>query len=485
MPTASARKDLIVVLPGEPGFMNPIMVASDRNFSKVSWNVYDSLLDLDYATGSLRPQLATDWRQKDPLTWEFKLREGVQFHRGYGEMTAEDVEFMVNYVVSENKGLKFMYFFVDSAKATGKYTVEYKLTQPFGPFLVTTARDRAAMIVSKKAYKEMGEEAFNRSPVGTGAFEVKEWKAGDSITLKKFGNYWQSGKPHLEQIVYRFIPETTTRESLLKTGEVDWIDAPDGKNVASWRADPKYEVTSVPAWAVDQLVMNLKKPPLDKKEIRQAICYAVDRQALVKNCYYGEAQADQGRLPDGFIGDPDPVVYPLTADVAKAKELLAKGGQPNGFKTNCMTIAQQKPLAEIISGQLAAVGIQMSIEVLDLGTRTARDRASDYEMNLANMGFMTPDTDSTVYWTYHTGTVGATCNYSNPTVDKLLDDARLEADPNKRAQMYQSVLKIVLEDAPICHLDHPNVVRVFKKGLQGVPAVPQDMTLILRDAKWV
>jgi peptide/nickel transport system substrate-binding protein len=191
----AAAPPLRVALPAEPSFMNPILVASDRNFAKVSWQVFDSLLAYDYGARRLAPQLATSWRQVNPTTWEFKLREGVQFHRGYGELTAADVEFMVNYVVDSNKPLKFLYFFVKGAKATGKYTVQYSLTQPFAPFLVTTVRDRAGMIVSKKAYQEMGEEAFSRNPVGTGPFELSGWKEGAEIALRRFSRYWQQPGP--------------------------------------------------------------------------------------------------------------------------------------------------------------------------------------------------------------------------------------------------------------------------------------------------
>jgi peptide/nickel transport system substrate-binding protein len=106
--SSSGKTDLTLTLPAEPGFLNPVMVSGDRNFSKISWQLYDSLLVYDFETKQLQPQLATKWEMKDETTWEFTLREGVQFHQGYGELTADDVEFMVNLVVSQNKPLKFL-----------------------------------------------------------------------------------------------------------------------------------------------------------------------------------------------------------------------------------------------------------------------------------------------------------------------------------------------------------------------------------------
>lgn len=479
----ASRSDLVVALPGEPGFLNPVMVTGDRNFSKVSWQVFDSLLAYDYDKGELVPQLATSWRQKDATTWEFTLRQGVQFHRGYGEMTAADVEFMVNYVVGKNKPLKFLYFFVDGAKATGKYTVEYKLSKAFAPFLITTVRDRGAMIVSKKAYDELGEEAFNRKPVGTGPFEVVDWKAGSEISLKRHDKYWQSGVTQLDKITYRIIGDTVTRESLLKTGEVDLIDAPNYKNVATWRKDEGYVVTSTPNWGTDWLPFSVTTPPFDKKELRQAVSFALDREAIARDLYFGEAQADQGPLPKGYIGYPSPQVYPLAGDKRRAKELLAKAGSPSGFKTTALTTAPFKPLAEVVSGQLADVGIQVAIDVVDGGTYNARTNSRKFEMAVVNLGFMTPDTDSTVYWFYHTNTVG-NYGYDNPTVDRMLDEARTLGDRDQRAQMYKSILGTALDDAPYAYLLHPNIVRIHKKGLAGVATYPQDHVMIFRDAKW-
>jgi peptide/nickel transport system substrate-binding protein len=481
--SAAARTDLRVALSAEPGFMNPVMVTSDRSFSKIGWQVYDSLVVYDYETNTVKPQLATDWQQKDELTWEFKLREGVQFHKGYGELTAEDVEFMVNYVVNENKPLKFLYFFVEGATATDKYTVEYKLSQPFAPFLFTTARDRAAMIVSKKAYEEMGEEAFNRNPVGTGAFEMSEWRSGDSVTLTRHADYWGAPLPKLDEISFRFITDTITRESLLKSGEVDFIDGPDYKNVADWQADENFVVTSTPSWGTDWIPFSVTVPPFDKVEVRQAICYAIDRESLVENIYYGNAQADQGPLPAGYIGYPSPEIYPLNGDKEKAKELLAAAGLPDGFSTTVLTRAEFKPLAEAISGQLAEIGIQMTIETLDPGTLNARTRELDFEATVTNLAFMTPDTDSTMYWFYHTDTVG-NYGYNNPTIDQQLEIARLTQEPEARSEIYQEILSTVLDEAPYCYLLHPNIVRIYRKGLEGIPIVPQDTVMLLNEATW-
>jgi len=480
--TASTRP-LRVALPGEPSFMNPILVASDRNFAKVSWNVFDSLLGYDYGARRSTPQLATSWRQVDPTTWEFKLREGVQFHRGYGELTAADVEFMVNYVVDNNKPLKFLYFFVKGAKATGKYTVQYSLSQPFAPFLLTTVRDRGAMIVSKKAYQEMGEEAFSRTPVGTGPFELSSWQEGTEIVLKRFAQYWQNPLPHLDEVSYRFITDTVTRESLLKTGEIDFMDNPDYKDVERWRRDPGFAVTSVPSWGTDYMPFSVTTPPFDKKALRQAVAFAVDRASLAKSFFFGEAEADPGPLPRGYLGYPSPAIYPLGANTAKAKELLSEAGVPNGFQTTALTTAQFKPLAEVISGQLADVGIQMSVEVVDPGTFNARTSSKKFEVAVVNLAFMTPDTDSTAYWFYHTDTVG-NYGYDNPTIDKALEDARATYDQQKRAAMYRSILTTVLPDAPFVYLLHPNIIHIYRKGLQGVPGYPQEYAIDLRNATW-
>ena len=229
------------------------------------------------------------------------------------------------------------------------------------------------MIVSKKAYMEMGEEKFNRNPIGTGPFQFDSWDSGKQIVLKKFDKYWQAPLPNLDSITFRIVGDTVTRESLLKTGEVDFIDAPDYKNIAAWRKDANYALTSIPAWGTDWIPVSVTVPPFDKPEVRQAIAYAVDRTAIAQGVYFGEAQPDQGPLPSGFIGYPSPQVYPLKADVAKAKSLLSAAGFSSGLKVTALTTAQFKTLAEVISGQVSDAGIQMTVEVVDPGTQSAAD----------------------------------------------------------------------------------------------------------------
>lgn len=484
----AARDAIVVALFSEPTTLNPITQLADVPSIQVISNLANALVSLNPKTRTVEPELATSWTQKDPTTWVFKLREGVMFHKGFGEFTAEDVEFNVNYTVEKNKPRKFLYFFVKGAKAIDKYTVEIYLDKPFAPFLVTVPAGTAGFMMSKKAYDQMGEEAFNRSPVGTGPFEVESWKSGSEIVLKKNASYWRSDNPKLARVVFRPIVDVTVKQNLLRTGEIDFMDTPDYKDIATLRQNPNVVVSSVVGWNWDYITFNLQDSalPVASKEVRQAIASAIDREAIVKNVYYGEGEADDDPLPAGYLGaDPDQQRYPNTADLTRAKELLTAAGYPNGFSLSCITSdkATLRRELELVASQLSRVGIQVQIQNLDMGTYNTRNRQNQFEMALEDITIMTPDTDSAVYWFLHSGTVGWH-GHRNAELDALLDGARIEQESARRAEMYRRIIELALEEVPYVYTAHSNLVRVWRKGLAGYEPSPQDIDFRLETAYW-
>jgi peptide/nickel transport system substrate-binding protein len=483
---ASSKKSLIIAQYAEPFNLNPIMENVDRPADQIDTNIYGSLLFFDPKTGRFRPALATKWTQKDPKTWVFELRRGVQFHKGYGEFTADDVEFFVNYVVQGKKPLFWVFEPVEGAKALDRYTVEYKLKVPFGPFLSNLTVGLGSWIVSKRAYKEMGEEAFGRNPVGTGPFEFESWQRGSRITLKRFIKYWEPGLPYLDRLEFRPIPDPFVRKALLETGEVDLIDAPDYKDIVAFRRDSKFEVRSVPGWDFTYLNPNIKRAPFNIKEVRQAIAYAIDRNELVQSVYYGEATPGDNPFPPGFTGYSSALqVYPNRADVSKARELLAKAGFPNGFKTTCIT--SERPTAkralEVMASQLAKAGIKVEIQNLETATYQTRWQNGQYDLATEFIILASPDPDSGLYWFVHTGTFGDH-GYNNPQVDKWLDEERAETDQQKRIDILRKVTRTEVEDAAYIYFAHTNVVRITKKDVLGVPLSPQELYLPLDKVRW-
>jgi peptide/nickel transport system substrate-binding protein len=481
---------MVVANFGDPLHLNPIVKLGDPASGLAMWLIYNHMVTVNQDTRELLPDLATQWSRKDDLTWVVKLREGVQFHKEYGEFTAQDVEFNVNYTIETKAGRSFFYSFVKGAKAVDKYTVEYYLEQPFAPFPYITLPYFAGSMISKKAFDEMGRDTFGRNPVGTGPFVLESWKSGSDMIFKKNPKYWREGRPLLDEVVIKPVPDSYVRNAMLKTGEVDFVLRPDTQNLAEFRADKNFLVFSTPGWNWDYISFNLfdQTLPVAKKEVRQAISYAIDREAIVKNIYYGEAVPDDDPYPSGFLGaDPDIQKYPNTADQAKARELLAQAGFPNGFSIKCITSDKDNLRREVqlVADQLGKVGVKVEIQGLDMGTFNTRIKEQKgWEMALEDIDIACADSDAGVYWFLRSGTT-AWRGHIHPELDSLLDKGRSSFDEKERAGIYRRVTELVQDEAPYIYINHINYVRLAKKGLVGyVPGPQEDGTLGWQDVTW-
>ena len=487
--STSAKSDLIIANVADPQHLNPIARGSDIAAGVGIWNIFNTLVDWDYDAGRLVPRLATEWNQKDDTTWEFKLREGVQFHNDYGEFTADDVEFNVNYTIENESARSYQYAGVSGAKAIDKYTVEYYLDEPSSVFLLTTITTYGGHMVSKNAYEEIGEEEFGRNPVGTGAFMLDSWQSGSDLVLRKNPDYWRDDRPYLEEVVIKPIPEAFTRVTSLETGEVDMSFTPDYKDVAEFRQDDNFDVFSSPGGNWDYIDFNVldESLPGSKKEVRQAIGYAIDRDSIVENIYFGEANPEDDPFPPGFLGaDPDIQKYPNTADTAKAKELLAEAGFPDGFSITAITSSKDNLRRELqlVADQLSEVGIDVEIQNLDDGTYVSRWIEGDFEMSLEDITIITPDPDSAVWNFLRTGTI-ANHGHENQEMNDLIDRGRAITDEQERTDIYRRVTEIVQDEAPYLYTANTNMIRLAKEGLTGYSPSPAEDVVVLEDARWV
>ena len=272
---------------------------------------------------------------------------------------------------------------------------------------------------------------------------------------------------------------------MLKAGEIDFLPNPNFKDIKLLKQHKLIEVQSVGGANWDYFTFDCSKTPFNIKEVRQAMAYAVDREAIVKAVYFGWAEPDDDPLPDGYLGaDPDIQKYPNRSDVAKAKELLAKAGYPNGFKMTVITSAKQNLRREtqIVVEQWKKVGIDAKIEQLDQATYAKRVRgASDFEVELEDIGIMSMDPDSAFWWFHHSGTVRMH-GHENQEIDKLLEQGRSEQDPEKRAKIYRQVTNLIQEESPYVYIAHVAKVNIYNKALKGYEITPLDIELKFKNA---
>ena len=324
-------KDILVFgRGGDSTSLDPSRVTEGESF-KVTVNLYETLLNFGEQDTEINPGLATEWEpSEDGLTYTFKLREGVKFHDGTDFNADAVVKNFERWASGDAE--KFPYYnsifggfkgdeghVIESVTADGDNTVIIKLTRSQAPFLKNIAMSMFA-IASPTAF-ELGDDQFERNPVGTGPFKFVEWKPNETITIEKFDDYWDEGLPKLKKIIFQSFPDNSARLNALMAGDIelaDGINPSDGKSIED---NEKLQLFERPSMNVGYLGLTVTRPPFDKKEVRQAINYAIDKQSIIDSFFEGRANIAKNPMPPSISGYNDDVEgYEYNPE--KAKELL-------------------------------------------------------------------------------------------------------------------------------------------------------------------
>jgi peptide/nickel transport system substrate-binding protein len=440
-------------------------------------SIFDKLVDLD-AEGRIVPMLAEKWEiSDDKKTYTFTLREGVKFHDGT-DFNAEAVKFNFERNMASTSTRKNELKEIDKIEVLDNKTVKIQLKRPYAPFL-SVLTDRAGMMVSPAAVKKYGDDFVNH-PVGTGPFVFKERVKGSTITLEKNPNYWQKGLPYLDKVVYKILSDSNVAYMNLKSGQVDITNKFPYKEIENVKNDPKIFVVNQPGQGYQGLHLNVTKAPFHKKELRQAVDLLIDREALVKVALSGAGTpAHSPFAPKHFAyGDSDKFEKP---NVEKAKELLKQAGVPDGFSFTLKigTSPTNQQIGQMIQNMLKPAGITVNLEKVEFGALIEQTKSGNYEASAIGWSGRT-DPDLNIYDFTVTGGSGNYSGYSNPTVDKLLNDARGESDESKRKALYDEAMKTLNDEVPYVYLYHDHNVFGISKSVQGFEYVPDGL---IRTAK--
>jgi peptide/nickel transport system substrate-binding protein len=483
---AQGKSELRVgVFGGEFGNLSPV-IRFDIQGGLILYNLFDGLVQINFDKRTIEPLMALEWANPDPLTWRIKIRDGVKWQKGYGELTAEDVAYTWNYHL-ETKSFQVgaALFPVDTVKTDGRNVVEVKTKLPFGAFPGVTM-GYAGTIISQKAHKEMGNDAYSATPVGNGPFQI-ESKRGTEIVVVKNPDYWRPGFPKLDKVVYRAIPDSQTRLQALLKNELDFVTHPDPKDVGGQRKDGKFTVKSTPGWEWDYQEFNLRdhpERPYHNKLVRQAISYAIDREAIVNEIYYGEALATDNQIPAGYLGYRKPFLkYPKNGDLKKAQELMAQAGV-KGYEVEVITSDKDwlRKELELVAAMVSQIGITYKIKNMDMGGYNNLWLTHKFDQLLEDITLVAPDPDATSWWFLHSQ--GMPSAYSVPSMDKMLDDARSELDQSKREAMYDKIVDTTLEECPLIYHCNTNNIQIYNKALTGFTPTPQEYTERLDTVSW-
>jgi peptide/nickel transport system substrate-binding protein len=403
----------------------------------------------------MEPDLATDWSvSADNLTWTFRLRKGVKFHKGYGELTAEDVQFSLDRVRDPNFGAASAtrYLHIDQVEAVDPYTVTIHLKGPDAFLLTKVANMAGGYVVSQKAVEKLGKD-FRLNPVGTGAFVFQEYAPKQKVVLVRNEEFYRK-PPTLERIEMIFMPNFSTRELALRKGEIHMMR---GKREQRWVEKLRQEGIIVEAVGVSSnslLHFNMTAKPLDDVRVRMAIAYAINREELHEFAGKDISEIQLSPVDHHQFGGMKTGLPQYEYNVQKAKALLQEAGYPHGFTLRMMITEREdyRSIMEVIQAQLKQAGINLELTVVDHPTYHSRSREGTNPVVLYfTPAFPSADVILTNF--FHSKSIvtkptGVT-NFSHyDKIDDLIDQATNEGDLEKRRVLYQEAQKKIMEDLP-------------------------------------
>lgn len=425
----------------------------------------------------LYPWLAKEWEiADDGLTYTFTLEEGVYFHNGE-EFNAEAVKFNLDRILTDNFGTSASDLSaVEAVNVLDTYIVEVKLSNIDVELLYKLSLGSTGM-VAPGAVKELGED-FSESPVGLGAFRLVSFIPDQHIILEAFEDYWK-GRPNLDRVELRPIPEETTRVIELESGNLDFIFYAPPKDVDRLEAEG-YNVMIRGMFNQHMLVFNVEGEKTSDLQLRKAINYAIDRDMIIDNAFYGFAvESKTGTAPNSWGYGEDLVGY--TYDPTRAAEILDEAGwlmghdgfrYKDGEKLHLRFPTGEAPnrvlITLILQEQLKNVGIDTTIETSETGTYYSNLRAGEFDISYWILiggrpdpaGF-TANVHSNAYWNVS--------QIKDPRIDELLDKGLAEVDQNKRKEHYVAFQDLLLEESYIAWIAHeltPNIAKPYVKELE-------------------
>jgi peptide/nickel transport system substrate-binding protein len=479
----------VVGLESGPVTLDP-RYATDATGSQIGELLFDGLTRVD-DRGRYRPDLAADWANPDPLTYEFHLRQGFRFHDGT-PVTAVDVKATFDSIRSSaaRSPKREELAAITAIEAPETYTVRFHLREPFAPFLdATTIGILPARAVAAAATTPIGR------PIGSGAFRLQEFVPDDRVVLARYSDY-AAGPVGLAGVVFRVIPDGLVRLLELKRGVLDLIQNAVEPDAVEWvRRLPNVRVLVRPSTTFQYLGLNLRDPRLADLRVRRAIACALDRRALIRSVLHGLATPATGLLaPSHWAYAGDGSVY--SYNPRRAAALLDRAGYPDpdgdgpvprfrlSYKTTPLELRRR--IAEAVQAQLARVGIALDIRTYEWGTFYGDIKRGNFQLySLAWVGVADPD----IYFlTLHSSQVPPKGNnrgfFRDKTIDALTERARHTLDMGERRRFYGEIQRRVSELLPVIPLWWPTNVAVVSRRLHGFELQMNASLESLRDA-WI
>ncbi|MBM3346593.1 MAG: hypothetical protein FJY55_08890 [Betaproteobacteria bacterium] len=437
---------------------------------------YEALLGLDKDL-TIGPSLATAWKEENPTSYTFTLREGVKFHDG-STMTMDDVLFTFQRIMDSNRpsDARTKMRMVKSVARVDDRTVRIELKSPSAPFLRYMASPEVTGIVSRK-FTEAAKNDLTRTANGTGAFRITNFTPGVNVTFEKFADYWDAGKPYLDRIELRIIPDDSTRIAALRTGEIDMtFFRPDKRPLLN--ALRNVTIGESIHNSTQMLPFNCERAPMSDLRVRQAFALSIDRNVIMNTVFPGRvARPGMAVAPAdkkyGYQGDGTDLPY-WKGDIPRARKLLADAGFPNGLKMTIQYIgtpafAVDSRISELLREQVARSGIDLQLVPIEYSASARNSIAGNYEI-MSNGRGMDADPEGAFFDALGSA-VRTKCK--DPKFDAMVDAANAELDVGKRATMLTNAQKYILENVYFIYMfSAPFRVEVWKNDVKGYEPMP-------------
>lgn len=443
-------------------------------------SIFSSLVQFDQDLG-LIPDLAETWEvTPDGLGYTFTLREGLTFHNG-DPLTSEDVRYTYERTINPDFASPHAnkLALVDSFDTPDERTVTLTLSAPFAPFLAvacTRGPGRALTPVPRRAVEEMGDEQFGITPVGSGPFAVvaDSVEVGRGFEMTAFEN-WYGGRPYLDAIDVRLIPEASSAVSALEAGDVDLIDPAPATLFEQLASNPDLIVVEGPSTSWRGVVMNRNRPPWDNLDARMAVAKALDRQQFVDTGFFGLAIPSVGAIAPAFgwaYLPPDQVDDPQAYDLDAAKALAEKAGIL-GAKPVVISSEEigQRP-TEVLRTQLVALGLDPQVDFQQAAAFNERWQAGDYDMFLHG-SVVDADPDDGHWNIFYSDGPWNTFGFKSEEADRLLVATRETSDQAERASLFQELQRVLQSDVAAGFAYHPKDLVAMTSAVAGLPAIPE------------
>ncbi|MGQ9681877.1 MAG: ABC transporter substrate-binding protein [Anaerolineae bacterium] len=476
-PTPVAYKkggSLVFGIPGDIKTLDP-HVSQLMVWSFIRWQVFDRLLSMD-EMGVPQPSLATAYQWADATTLELSLRDDVTFHNG-AKFTADDVKHTADRVMKPDLPTEFRARLasLDSVEVIDATHVRMRLKEPDATFPALLSE---LDIISKS----IPEDHLSTAPIGTGAFKLVDWKPNEAIRLERNEAYYLADLPYLDSIVFKPIPDVEGRISSLMTGDVDVCMEVPAKDVARLATAEGVEVVVTESGWLYIMYVNLAKPPLNDKRIRQALLYGFDRKGFVRDFMAGLSKVTNTPIaPQSWAHNPD-VEALYGYDPEKAKELLAQAGFPEGKGLVLeyiypVGLEEFKSVGEYMQANLADIGVTLKVTGLELAAwsnKIAKEKTYELSLDFRRSG----QGDPALQFNDHTFFRPDKDNLDGFTEDmipgylELIKQGKAETDQAKRKDIYQKLQKLWAEELPGLIVTRSNGIVATRSWVKGYEITP-------------